>query len=253
MKANDVFWPEICDGKAEAGQVPKLYNVNGTPDLFVIDRDGNIAGRVETARLLDPLLAEVAGSDPFPKRTGRDTWQRPVEVMNRLGIKPGSKVADVGAGGGYFSFRIAARVGPKGKVYAQDLDEKALAHIRDRAAQENIAQMETIQGTQDDPKLPDSILDAVLIVDTFHEFTNEDAMMAGIYRALAPGGRLGVLDRSTVRGLDPSEYRQRHLIPQEDLIQRIVQTGLRLVSFDGDFAGPPDGIRSYFVIFEKPH
>ena len=143
-----VFWPEICDGKAETGEIPKLYNVQGTPDLFVIDRAGNIAVRVQSAKLLDPHLTEVVAADAFPPRTQRDTWQRPGKVMEELGLQAGSAVADVGAGGGYFTFRLAAHVGPKGKVYAQDVNEKSLAAIRERSEKEKIAQIETIQGTQ---------------------------------------------------------------------------------------------------------
>jgi predicted methyltransferase len=71
-----------------------------------------------SAKQLDQHLLEVAATDQFPSRTQRDTWQRPVIVMEDLGIAAGSAVADVGAGGGYFTFRLAARVGPKGKVYA---------------------------------------------------------------------------------------------------------------------------------------
>ena len=126
-----IFWPEVCDGKEEAGEIAKLYNVQGTPDLFVVDRAGNIGVRLTNAELLDQQLFEITARDAFPPRTQRDTWQRPVRVMEDLGIRPGSAVADVGAGGGYFTFRLAARVGAKGKVYAQDLDEKEIgrAHV----------------------------------------------------------------------------------------------------------------------------
>ena len=113
-----VFWPQICDGKGDDGSVPKLYNVNGTPDLYVIDRAGNIAARLFSAKLLDQQLAEVTATDAFPPRIQRDAWQRPVEIMEQLGVRAGNAVADVGAGDGYFTFRLAARVGARGKVFA---------------------------------------------------------------------------------------------------------------------------------------
>ena len=175
------------------------------------------------------------------------------EVADTLGIHAGSAVADVGAGGGYFTFHLAARVGAKGKVYAQDLDDKELAQIRDRAAKEKLTQIQTIEGTQDDPNLPESSLDAVLIVDAFHEFAHPDRMMAGIFRAMKPGSRLGVLDRSAPLGLKTADYMERHFLPQEILIDQVARDGLRLVSFDSDFAGPPDGTQYYFAVFEKPH
>jgi predicted methyltransferase len=252
VEQKSIFWPEICDGKADAGEVAKRYNVQGTPDLFVMDRAGNIAARLGSAKQLDELLIEVTATDAFPPRTQRDTWQRPAKVMEELGVLPGSAVADVGAGSGYFTFRLAARVGPKGKVYAQDLDEKALVRIKERSEKEKLAQVQTVRGTQDDPNLPESSLSAVLVVDAFHEFTNVDAMIAGFFRALKPGGRLGVIDSTARLGLRPAEYMERHNLPQEILIEQVSRAGLRLVSFDSDFAGPPGETRYYFAVFERP-
>jgi predicted methyltransferase len=77
--------------------------------------------------------------------------------------------------------------------------------------------------------------------DTFHEFIYPDAMMAGIFAALKPGGRLGVINRSARLGMKPSDYMDGHTLPQEMLIDRITRAGLRLLWFDSDFAGPPDG------------
>ncbi|HUI54376.1 MAG TPA: methyltransferase domain-containing protein, partial [Bryobacteraceae bacterium] len=168
---------------------------------MAIDRAGNIAARLMSAATLDQQLFEITAADSLPPRTERDTWQRPVKVADALGVRAGSVVADVGAGGGYFTFRLAALVGAKGKVYAQDLDEKELARIRERSDKEKLTQIQTIQGSQEDPKLPEQSADAVLIVDTFHEFTRPDLMVAGIFRALKPGGRLGVLDRTAPLGL----------------------------------------------------
>lgn len=248
-----IFWPEICDGKAEKGDIAQLYNVQGTPVLLLVDRAGNIAGRLASATLLDQQLFEITAADPFPPRTTRDTWQRPVRVADALGIHAGSTVADVGAGGGYFTFRLAARVGSTGKVYAEDLEDKEQAQIRDRSVKEKLTQIQTIKGTQDDPNLPESSLDAALIVDAFHEFAHPDRMVAGILRAMKPGSRLGVLDRSAPLGLKTGDYMERHTLPQELLIDEVTRGGLRLVSFDSDFAGPPDGTRYYFAVFEKPH
>jgi len=217
-----------------------------------IDRAGNIAARLQGAALLDQQLFEIAAAGPFPPRTPRDSWQRPVQVAETLGIRVGSAVADVGAGSGYFTFRLAARVGTKGKVYAQDLDANELARIRERSAQGKLTQIQTIQGSEEDPKLPELSLDAVLIVDAFHEFTHPEAMVAGIFRALKPGGRLGVVDRTARLGLRSSDYMERHMLPQEILIDQVMRGGLRLLSFDSDFAGPLDGTRYYFAVFEKP-
>jgi peroxiredoxin len=79
-----IGWPQICDGKADTGAIPKLYNVTGTPDLFVIDRAGNIAARLMSAKQLERQIAEVTASNAFPPRQQRDSWQRPVEIMERF-------------------------------------------------------------------------------------------------------------------------------------------------------------------------
>jgi predicted methyltransferase/thiol-disulfide isomerase/thioredoxin len=245
-----VFWPQLCDGKTDAGVIPKLYNVEGTPDVFVIDRAGNIAARLFSAKQLDRQLAEVTAPDAFPPRTERDSWQRPVEIMEQLRLRAGSAVADVGAGDGYFTFRLAARVGPGGKVFAQDLDEAGLKKVADRAQHDKITQIETIRARPDDPGLKEASLDAIL-VDAFHEFTHADAMLAGFHRALRPGGRLAVLDQTGKLGLNSSDYREQRQIPQETVISQAVAAGLRLVSFDPDFSGRRDN-RAYLVVFEKP-
>src|SRR5262245_13112805 len=98
----------------------------------------------------------------------RDEWQRPGEVMDALGVKPGYRVADLGAGYGYFTFRLAARVGADGKVYAVDIDEEAINKVRQRKEREKLEQVEPILSVSADPRLPND-LDAVLIVDTYHE------------------------------------------------------------------------------------
>ena len=218
----------------------------------MVDSAGNIAARLASAKLLDEHLFEITAADALSPRTERDTWQRPIKVADALGLKAGGAVADVGAGGGYFTFRLAARVGPKGKVYAEDIDDRELAQIRQQAEEKKLPQIQTIQGSQEGPKLFSLSVDAVLVVDAFHEFKEPDAMMAGIVGALKPGGRLGVLDRSARLGMAPAEYMDGHRLPQEMLIERVTRAGLRLISFDSDFAGPADGTRYYFAVFEKP-
>src|SRR5437879_13914125 len=99
----------------------------------------------------------------------RDLWQKPQEVMDALGIKEGSIVGDIGAGGGYFTFHLAARVGPKGKVYAEDILESEINKIHERAAKEGLPQIVAVQGAKDDPPLRVEALDAPLIVHAVRE------------------------------------------------------------------------------------
>jgi ubiquinone/menaquinone biosynthesis C-methylase UbiE len=126
-----------------------------------------------------------------------------------------------------------------------------LGQIRERALKDKLPQIETIQRTQLDPKLPESSLDAILVVDAFHEFTNVDTMLSGFYRALKPGGPTRG-DRPYGRaGAREPEYMERHIIPQESVIEHTARAGLRLRSFDADFAGPPGESHYYFAVFEK--
>ena len=126
----------------------------------------------------------------------RDVWQKPERIMDSLGIADGAKVADVGAGGGWFTVRLARRVGPTGMVYAQDVQPQMLEAIERRVAKENLHNVVTIHGTPTDPNLPADSLDAVLIVETFHEIQsgNPRVFLENVLRALKEGGRLGVVD-----------------------------------------------------------
>jgi ubiquinone/menaquinone biosynthesis C-methylase UbiE len=126
--------------------------------------------------------------------TQRDSWQKVEEIFAALQVDEGDWIADVGAGAGFFSFRLSERVGPSGKVIAQDIDADVLAELREAARREGFSNIETIVGSTDDPRLPEAALDGVLIVNAYHEMREYEAMLAGIKRALRPGGRLVVVD-----------------------------------------------------------
>jgi hypothetical protein len=97
-----IGWPQICDGKADTGAIPKLYNVTGTPDLFVIDRAGNIAARLMSAKQLERQIAEVTASNAFPPRQQRDSGQRSVDIMERFAFALEGQPRLGGAGDGCF-------------------------------------------------------------------------------------------------------------------------------------------------------
>src|SRR5262245_41553200 len=157
----------------------------------------------------------------------RDEWQRPGEVMDALVAKPGRRVADIGCGFGYFTFRLAARVGAEGKVYAVDIDEDAVDKVRRRKESEKFEQVEPVLGANDDPRLPND-LDAVLIVDTYHEFREYDRMMQAVFRALKPGGRLVIIDGEGPSGKPRTEYHRLHTIPSELVRGEVARNGFVL-------------------------
>ncbi len=124
----------------------------------------------------------------------RDLWQLPGPIMDALGIAEGSVVADLGVGGGWFSIRLARRVGPNGIVYAEDIQRLMLEATGRRVSREGLRNVRTVLGTSEDPRLPPGAIDAVLIVDTYHEMDNPVALLRNVARALKPQGRVGIVD-----------------------------------------------------------
>ncbi len=200
------------------------------------------------------LLATAILTPARPQNSGRerDAWQRPTQVMDELGIHAGSAVADVGCGEGYFTFRLAWRVGAAGRVYAEDVDAEALSDVKNRAERQDLLQVETVQGTADNPMLPPAALDVVLIVNAYHEFRQHDAMLKAFYRALKPGGRLAIIDGVAQPGRSRSEYASEHHIPEAMVRQDAIQHGFTFVRQPSGFIRPDDGKKFYFLIFAKP-
>jgi ubiquinone/menaquinone biosynthesis C-methylase UbiE len=135
----------------------------------------------------------VAGAE-WLERAERQQEEDPARALRILAVQPGQVVADVGAGSGYYSVRLSQLVGPRGKVYANDLQPGMLQILRSRLERERIANVETVLGTVDDPKLPGGALDMILMVDVYHEFSEPQAMLRRMRDALKPTGRLVLLE-----------------------------------------------------------
>ena len=181
----------------------------------------------------------------------RDAWQRPGEVLDALGAGPGKRIADIGSGSGYFTIRLAERVGAGGKVYAVDVDRAALDRLRERAQGAGLAQVEVVPGDPADPHLP-SQLDAVLIVDAYHEFRRYDEMLAAVHRALLPGGRLVIIDGEAPADRPRSEYHRLHRIAADIVQREVVRNGFVFRESLPGFHDAEYGKRMYFLVFEKP-
>ena len=117
-------------------------------------------------------------------------------VMDLLGIKRGTHVADIGAGSGWFTVRSARRVGNEGVVYAVEINPKYVRHIKRRAKREKLGNIRTILGKPDDPLLPRNSIDAVLLLKTYHEIAHPIAFLRRLRPACRPGARLGIIDRT---------------------------------------------------------
>jgi predicted methyltransferase len=180
----------------------------------------------------------------------RDEWQRPGEVMDALRVKPGHRVADIGCGFGYFTFRLAARVGAEGKVYAVDIDKEAIDRVRRRKESEKIEQVEPILGESADPRLPND-LDAVLSVDSYHEFREYNQIAQAVFRSLKPGGRLVIIDGEGPAGRPRTEYHRLHTIPAELVREEVTRNGFVYKESRPGFYDAEYGKKFYFLIFER--
>ena len=157
----------------------------------------------------------------------RDLWQMPDLIMDTLGVAEGSVVADIGAGAGWFTIRLARRVGESGLVYSEDIQPQMLEATMRRVAREGLRNVRRVLGTAEDPLLPRGALDAVLIVDTYHELDNPEAMLRNIARSLKPQGRVGVVDFKR-DGLGPGPDLEERVDP-EQVVRDAEAAGLRLV------------------------
>ena len=131
---------------------------------------------------------------PWLVRPEREQEEQPDKALDELKIAKGSNAADIGAGVGYMSWRLAERVGPSGKVYANDIQPQMLDLLRKNLQQRHIGNVVPVLGEPDDPKLPPGQMDLVLMVDVYHEFTNPQAMLRHIRESLKPDGRMVLLE-----------------------------------------------------------
>ncbi len=189
------------------------------------------------------LTMSYLGAD-WLDRSERVQEEEPDVALDALRIAPGSTVADVGAGSGYMTIRMARRVGPTGKVYANDIQPQMLAILRQRLEREKITNVDLVLGTMDDPKLPAATVDLILMVDVYHEFAQPQAMLRRMREALKPGGRLVLLE---YRKEDPSiPIRPDHKMSVAEAKTEVEAEGFTLTNVDERLP------RQHILIFTRP-
>ena len=144
----------------------------------------------------------------------RDAWQRPDQIMDALQLGENSVVADLGAGGGWFTVRLARHVGPNGHVYAEDIQPQMIEAIKRRIKREGLNNVTTQLGTADNPKLPPNALDAVLIVDAYHEIERPVALLRNVAASLKPTGVVGIVN-SKKDGGGPGPSMEERVDPEQ--------------------------------------
>ena len=176
-------------------------------------------------------------------RSERETEEAPDEALDIIGIKKGAVVADIGAGSGYMTVRMARRVGANGIVYANDIQQPMLDLLDKRLKKGKIANVRSILGTPDDPKLPLESIEMALLVDVYHEFSQPQAMLRHLHDALKTGGRLVLLE---YRKEDPSiPIRPEHKMSVAEAKMEVEAEGFKLGRVDDSLP------RQHVLIFTK--
>ncbi len=209
--------------------------------------------------LISPLswtqtAASTGSKDGEAEEAKREQDFKMPEIIRALGLANGSKVADIGAGGGDYETALSRAVGADGRVYAEDISEDPLKRLRERVKERGLGNVEVIQGTEDDPKLPGG-LDAALMVIMYHEISDPQKVLKHVVEQLKPGGRLVVVDMAPhkTRTRPRADQVKNHVIASSTVQSELREAGLEFVSLDEAFIdNPDDEATRWMLIFRKP-
>lgn len=177
-------------------------------------------------------IAQVMGPSGlfWLERDTRESEERPQLLLKALDLREGSDVADLGAGSGYYTFRLAQQVGPSGHVFAVDVEPRMLNFIRERAQREHATNIEAIEATPNDPRLPQNSVDLVLLVDVYHELAFPYEVMHKVREALRPQGRVVLVE---YRAEDPEVMiKPVHKMTEQQIIKEMLAAGFRHLKTD---------------------
>jgi len=156
------------------------------------------AARYRYFVVLIVVIIFAAGCDAVKRAAyegvDRDSWQYPARVIKSLNIRPGSRVADLGSGDGYFTFRLARAVGPEGGVYAVDIDKDRNEHVAKQAREEGLKNIEVILAEKNDPLLPATGVDLIFASNSYHHLEDRTKYFAAVKKYLRPNGRVAIID-----------------------------------------------------------
>jgi predicted methyltransferase len=178
----------------------------------------------------------------------RDQWQRPLDVLRALDLRPGNTVADLGSGAGYFALKLSPAVGSRGRVLAVDLRRLSLFFLWTRALLRRQRNIDVSVAEENDPRLPAGTVDAVLICNTYHEFSNRELILKRVFQSLRPGGRLVVVDRSA----RATEAQHTHEVPLTVVEDQLRNQGFEILSRDDSFIDRKGDDLWWLAIGRKP-
>jgi len=183
------------------------------------------------------------GGAEWLERSEREIEELPETALDKIGLKTGMTVADVGAGVGYFTVRLGKRIGSGGKVYAVDVQPEMLAILKDRAAKSKLTNIQPILGSESDPHLPPASCDLILMVDVYHELSQPQKMLQKMKQSLKDEGRLVLLE---YRKEDPHiPIRSEHKMSVEEAKAELEAEGFKLDNVLNDLP------RQHILIFRK--
>ena len=199
---------------------------------------------------LSAVLALVAApAQTIEHEPEREHWQRIDEIFKAMAIGPGSVVADVGAGDGFLTVRLAPLVGETGRVYAVDIAEDRLDRLRKRVSDAHLENIAIVLGKADDPHLPPAQLDAVVILNSYHEMPRNDDMLRHIRDSLKPGGRLIIAEPSPKPGEQTREQQiAKHHISSTFVAEEMARAGFTIVEKRDGYAQLPGGAGAYSLV-----
>jgi predicted methyltransferase len=178
----------------------------------------------------------------------RDRWQRPEEVLRALDLRPGNTVADLGSGAGYFALKMPPVVGDRGQVLAVDLRKLSLFFLWTRARLKGQHNLQAVVSEENDPRLPTGSVDAVLICNTYHEFSNPELILNRVLLSLRRGGRLVIVDRAP----RATETPHAHEVPLAAVVSQLRKQGFEVVTQDDSFIDRPGDDLWWLVTARKP-
>lgn len=178
----------------------------------------------------------------------RDQWQRPLDIIRALDLQPGNTVVDLGSGAGYFALKLSPAVGERGQVLAVDLRRLSLIFLWTRALLGGQRNIHVIVDEEDNPRLPIGSVDAVLICNTYHEFSSPEPVLNRVFRSLRPGGRLVVVDRTARAG----EAQRAHEVLLKIVEGQLRNHGFEILCRDESFIDRPGEDVWWLAIARKP-
>lgn len=212
-------------GRAPAPPATRSRSSPGNRKVFH-PYTGVMSFRFAAVSALACALVIAALPAPALDEAGRDHWLQPERVMDAVGVRPGMVVGEIGAGRGYFTVKLARRVGREGRVYANDINARALAALERRSREEDLPNIVTVEGEEDDPLLPERSLEIVFLVYSLHDISRPVALLRNLQPSLAQGALVVVLDE------DPGVTGDDHFLPRQKVLELFTEAGYSQVPLD---------------------